>query len=100
MRSGYAILIPFYSPSLCHDKIEFSRSLLIEKRAFRLVTAAPMLVAARDSDEISRPDALLTGFILIQICSFDDDQPHIARMRVHSRVVPRLELRECSVRTL
>src|SRR5947207_9263611 len=59
--------------SLHHYEIEFRRSFLIEKRAFRLVSAAPMLVAARDSDEISRSDALFTCVILIEISSLDDN---------------------------
>src|ERR1700730_18874726 len=104
MQSEKAILVSFsllrpYS-LLRHYKIEFPRPFLIKERAFCLVAAAPMLVAARDSDEITRPHTLFTRFILIEISAFDNDQPHVARMCVHSRVVPRLELRECSVRPL
>src|SRR5438874_7059346 len=73
-------LIPINCPLLRREKIEFPRSLLVEERAFGLVAAAPMLVAARNSNEISGADTLFTGVILIEIGSLDDNQPHVARM--------------------
>src|SRR6202795_1588111 len=59
-----------------------------------------MLVAARDSEEISWPHALFASVISIEISAFDTDYPYIAGMCVHSRVVPRRELRVCSVSPL
>jgi hypothetical protein len=87
-------------PLLRRYGIEFPRPFLIKERAFRLVTAAPMRVAARDSEELTRPHTLFARIIFIEISAFDNDYPQIARMRVHSRVVPRRELRECGVRPL
>src|SRR5260370_17645528 len=59
-----------------------------------------MLVATRNSEEISRPDPLFARFIFIQVSAFDADDPDIARVRVHSRIEPRVEFRERSMDAL
>jgi len=84
-------------PLLRRYDIEFRRPFLIKERAFCLVTAASILMTARDSEEISRPHTFFARFIFVEISAFDNGYPHIASMCVHSRVVPRRELRECSV---
>src|SRR5205085_3312806 len=79
-------------------EIEFPRPFLIKQCAFRFVATAPMFVATRDSEEISRPHTLFALIILVEISALDNDQPHVARVRVHPRVISRRELRKCSVR--
>src|ERR1700741_33542 len=99
---GRPAILPYRPtrPLLRRYEIEFPRPFLIKERAFRLVTAAPVFVATRDSNEISRPHTLFARIILIEISAFDNDHPHIVRVCVHPRVVPRRELRECSVSSL
>ena len=47
-----------------------------------------MLVATRDSEEISRPHTLFALIILIEISAFDNGYPHVARVRVHPASYP------------
>src|SRR5713101_2271272 len=59
-----------------------------------------MFVATRDSEELSRPHTLFAVIILVEISALDNDQPYVARVCVHPRVVSWRELCECSVRSL
>src|SRR5581483_2402307 len=63
-----------------------------EQRTVLLVTAAPVLMSSRDSQELSRSHALLTSIILVQIRSLDDENPNVIGVRVHTRVVSRRKL--------
>src|SRR4029077_2231327 len=66
----------------------------------RLVAAAPMFVATRNSEEISWSYPLFARIIFIQIGALNYGDPDVAGVSVHSRVVSRHEFRECSMGAL
>src|ERR1043166_8567375 len=75
---GPAILSRDIEEALLHRcQIKLPRSFLIKQRAVGLVAAAPVFVAARYSEEISRSHSLLPVVVLIQVGAFDDRDPYI-----------------------
>src|SRR4029077_12396096 len=84
-----------HPPLLRGYAVEFARPFLIKHCAFGLVAAAPMLVTARDEEEIAGPDALFACLILIQIGAFDDHDGNVVCVRVHARIESGIELSKC-----
>jgi len=54
-----------HSILLCWNKIELAGGLFVEDGAFFLVSAAPVFVAAWDSQEVARADALLARVVFV-----------------------------------
>jgi len=52
---------------LHRDQIKLAERLLIKQRAFLAISAAPVFMTTRNSDEIARADAFGTGIIPVQI---------------------------------
>src|SRR3989442_1618276 len=52
---------------LHRDQIKLAERLLIKQRPFLAISAAPVFVTTRNSDEIARADAFGTGIIPVQI---------------------------------
>src|SRR5438105_11424176 len=52
---------------LHRDQIKLAERLLIKQRPFLAISAAPVFMTTRNSDEIARADAFGTGIIPVQI---------------------------------
>src|SRR6185369_1375429 len=91
---GAAIFAEWSFLLLCRNEIKLSRRLFIKQRAFTLISTAPVLVPTRDTQEIAWTDALFAGIVFIQIGAFYSHNPDIVRVGMHTRIVPRRELRK------
>ena len=80
--------------------VELSGPLLIKESALALIAAAPMFVATRNKEIFSWPNALVPGFVLIEVGAFDNDEGNIVRVGVRARIESGLELGKRCVRTL
>src|SRR2546427_514211 len=85
---------------LHRDQIKLAERLLIKQRPFLAISAAPVFVTTRNSDEIARADAFGTGIIPVQIGATQNDKQHVRRMRVHPCIVSRTKLRKPPERSL
>src|SRR5271169_2030690 len=86
-------------PLLHRDQIEFPRRFFIEQRALFRIATAPVLVSSGNTYEIARAYTLLAGVVFVQISPLQYHDPHVVRVSVHSRVIPRCELTECAMRS-
>src|SRR2546422_6519910 len=84
------------APLLHGDQIKLAERLLIKQRPFLTISAAPVFMTTRNSEEIARADAFGTGIIPVQVGAAQDDEQHVRRMRVHPRVESGTELRKHS----
>src|SRR6266853_2334672 len=84
------------TPLLHGDQIKLAERLLIKQRPFLTISAAPVFMTTRNSEEIARADAFGTGIIPVQVGAAQDDEQHVRRMRVHPRVESGTELRKPS----
>src|SRR5467141_112485 len=85
---------------LHRDQIKLAERLLIKEGPFLGISAAPVFVTTRNSDEIAWADALGTGIVAVQISAAQDDKQHVRRMRVHPCIESGTEPRKPSERTL
>src|ERR1700687_2273309 len=71
---------------LGRDQIELARGFCIEQGAFFLVAAAPVFMPAGDAEEVARAYALLAGFVLVEIGTFDAYDPYIGGVGVPASI--------------
>src|SRR5579864_1905017 len=81
------------------NQIELARRLFVKQGAFLLISAAPVFVSSRHSQEVARADALLARFVLVEICTLYPDNPHIIGVGMYASIVSRHKLAECTVGT-
>ena len=71
---------------LGRDQIELARGFCIEQGAFFPVAATPVFMPAGDAEEVARAYALLAGFVLVEIGTFDAYDPYIGGVGVPASI--------------